>query len=87
MKPARWGDENYEPYYQQCQKALNYAIIDEVDNILIDEARTPLIISGQRSATCAATPRQRHRCAAGRAAKEGTRQVFRDQGEGSTPAT
>ena len=25
---------------------LNYAIIDEVDNILIDEARTPLIISG-----------------------------------------
>jgi len=31
---------------QQCQKALNFAIIDEVDNILIDEARTPLIISG-----------------------------------------
>jgi len=29
------------------QKALNYAIVDEVDNILIDEARTPLIISGQ----------------------------------------
>ena len=27
---------------------LNYAIVDEVDNILIDEARTPLIISGQR---------------------------------------
>jgi len=26
---------------------LNYAIIDEVDNILVDEARTPLIISGQ----------------------------------------
>src|SRR5437773_11638350 len=46
MKPARWGDDNYEPYYQQCQKALNYAIIDEVDNILIDDARTPLIISG-----------------------------------------
>ncbi len=46
MKPARWGDDNYDPYYQQCQKALNYAIIDEVDNILIDEARTPLIISG-----------------------------------------
>src|SRR6516225_9482264 len=47
MKPARWGDNNFDPYYQQCQKALNYAIIDEVDNILIDEARTPLIISGQ----------------------------------------
>ena len=46
MKPARWADNNYEPYYQQVQKALHYAIIDEVDNILIDEARTPLIISG-----------------------------------------
>ncbi|HLB28098.1 MAG TPA: preprotein translocase subunit SecA, partial [Dehalococcoidales bacterium] len=33
----------------QCaQRQLNYAIVDEVDNILIDEARTPLIISGQR---------------------------------------
>jgi preprotein translocase subunit SecA len=31
----------------QCvQRPLNYAIVDEVDNILIDEARTPLIISG-----------------------------------------
>jgi preprotein translocase subunit SecA len=29
------------------QRPLNYAIVDEVDNILIDEARTPLIISGQ----------------------------------------
>ena len=29
------------------QRELHYAIIDEVDNILIDEARTPLIISGQ----------------------------------------
>ncbi len=46
MKPARWADENYPTYLQQCQRALNYAIIDEVDNILIDEARTPLIISG-----------------------------------------
>ncbi|MFO0926626.1 MAG: preprotein translocase subunit SecA [Gemmataceae bacterium] len=47
MKPARWGDPNYLPWQQQVQKALNFAIIDEVDNILIDEARTPLIISGQ----------------------------------------
>jgi preprotein translocase subunit SecA len=47
MKPARWGDNNFDPHFQQVQKALNYAIIDEVDNILIDEARTPLIISGQ----------------------------------------
>ncbi|MCP4365509.1 MAG: preprotein translocase subunit SecA, partial [Planctomycetes bacterium] len=31
---------------EQVQKKLNYAIIDEVDSILIDEARTPLIISG-----------------------------------------
>ena len=31
----------------RVQRELNYAIVDEVDNILIDEARTPLIISGQ----------------------------------------
>ena len=31
----------------QMQKQLNFAIVDEVDSILIDEARTPLIISGQ----------------------------------------
>lgn len=33
------------------QKGLNYAIIDEVDSILIDEARTPLIISGGKAQT------------------------------------
>ena len=32
---------------QMVQRQLNYAIIDETDSILIDEARTPLIISGQ----------------------------------------
>ena len=32
---------------QHVQRELNYAIIDEVDSVLIDEARTPLIISGQ----------------------------------------
>lgn len=32
---------------ERAQKPLNFAIIDEVDSILIDEARTPLIISGQ----------------------------------------
>ncbi len=47
MKPARWGDDRYPPHLQQVQRSLHYAIIDEVDNILIDEARTPLIISGQ----------------------------------------
>ena len=31
----------------RSQRGLNYAIVDEVDSILIDEARTPLIISGQ----------------------------------------
>ena len=47
MKPARFDDEKFDPYFRQCQRIpLNYAIIDEVDNILIDEARTPLIISG-----------------------------------------
>ncbi len=32
---------------QRFQRGLNFAIVDEVDSILIDEARTPLIISGQ----------------------------------------
>jgi preprotein translocase subunit SecA len=32
---------------ERFQRGLNYAIVDEVDSILIDEARTPLIISGQ----------------------------------------
>ena len=32
---------------QLVQRGLNYALIDEVDSVLIDEARTPLIISGQ----------------------------------------
>ncbi|MGJ7614620.1 MULTISPECIES: preprotein translocase subunit SecA [unclassified Variovorax] len=36
----------YEPS-DRVQRVLNYAIVDEVDSILIDEARTPLIISGQ----------------------------------------
>ncbi len=36
----------YEPQ-ERVQRQLNYAIVDEVDSILIDEARTPLIISGQ----------------------------------------
>jgi preprotein translocase subunit SecA len=33
-----------------CQRPLNFAIVDEVDSILIDEARTPLIISGPAEA-------------------------------------
>ncbi|MHB8973247.1 MAG: preprotein translocase subunit SecA [Pirellulaceae bacterium] len=46
MRPARRGDDRYPKYRQQSQGPLHYAIVDEVDNILIDEARTPLIISG-----------------------------------------
>ena len=39
--------DNMKPTREyQCKGELNYAIIDEVDSILIDEARTPLIISG-----------------------------------------
>ena len=34
---------------RMVQRELNFAVVDEVDSILIDEARTPLIISGQGS--------------------------------------
>jgi preprotein translocase subunit SecA len=46
MRPAARDDNRFPKHMQQVQGPLNYAIIDEVDNILIDEARTPLIISG-----------------------------------------
>ena len=46
MRPAARGDDRFPKRMQQSQGRLNYAIVDEVDNILIDEARTPLIISG-----------------------------------------
>ena len=46
MRPAARDDDRYPKHLQQCQGPLHYAVIDEVDNILIDEARTPLIISG-----------------------------------------
>ena len=46
MRYAARDDDRYPKHMQQSQGRLNYAIIDEVDNILIDEARTPLIISG-----------------------------------------
>ena len=40
--------DNMAIYKEQCVlRGLNFAIIDEIDSILIDEARTPLIISGQ----------------------------------------
>jgi len=46
MKQAARDDDRYPKHQQQAQGVLHYAIVDEVDNILIDEARTPLIISG-----------------------------------------
>ena len=41
---------------QKTQKDLNFAIVDEVDSILIDEARTPLIISGATDDDASAYP-------------------------------
>ncbi|QDU55626.1 preprotein translocase subunit SecA [Aeoliella mucimassa] len=46
MRRAARDDDRFAKRDQQAQGHLTYAIIDEVDNILIDEARTPLIISG-----------------------------------------
>ncbi|MCA9215445.1 MAG: SEC-C domain-containing protein, partial [Planctomycetales bacterium] len=46
MRRAAQDDDRFPKHMQQSQGKLNFAIIDEVDNILIDEARTPLIISG-----------------------------------------
>jgi preprotein translocase subunit SecA len=46
MRMAARDDEKFPKREQQAQGPLHYAIIDEVDNILVDEARTPLIISG-----------------------------------------
>jgi preprotein translocase subunit SecA len=46
MRVAARDDDRFPKREQQSQGVLNYAIVDEVDNILIDEARTPLIISG-----------------------------------------
>ena len=46
MRIAARDDDKFPKRDQQAQGVLNYAIVDEVDNILIDEARTPLIISG-----------------------------------------
>jgi preprotein translocase subunit SecA len=46
MRHAARGDSRHPKEMQQVQGHLHYAIIDEVDNILVDEARTPLIISG-----------------------------------------
>ena len=52
--------DNMVTYKEELiQRELNYAIVDEVDSILIDEARTPLIISGRgvdSSSTVRPTP-------------------------------
>ena len=45
------------------QRPLNYALVDEVDSILIDEARTPLIVSGANAVeTSQALPHGRPLC-------------------------
>ena len=49
ITPPMWVDQNGRLMIgeaQPVQRPLSFAIVDEVDNILIDEARTPLIISG-----------------------------------------
>ena len=46
----------------RVQRKLNYAIVDEVDSILIDEARTPLIISGRPKTTPTCTSRSTRSC-------------------------
>jgi len=46
MRIAARDDDRFLKRDQQAQGPLKFAIVDEVDNILIDEARTPLIISG-----------------------------------------
>jgi len=41
----------------RVQRGHHYAIVDEVDSVLVDEARTPLIISGPWSTACSSTTR------------------------------
>ena len=43
------------------QRGHSFAIVDEVDSILVDEARTPLIISGRVADTCPLVPAVRDR--------------------------
>lgn len=47
---------------QMVQRELNYALIDEVDSVLIDEARTPLIISGSGSKSTHLYKAKRYLC-------------------------
>ena len=49
--------DNMVPYKElKVQRGHSFAIVDEVDSILIDEARTPLIISGRPISTSRRTP-------------------------------
>ena len=65
MRMASRGDNRFPAHMQQVQGPLHYAVIDEVDNILIDEARTPLdylrfcsprLRKIYRSRSCGASP-------------------------------
>lgn len=63
---------------QQVQGPLDYAIVDEIDNILIDEARTPLIISGPAHDNLDKYPLRRSHCPSA-----APRRRFRSQGKGT----
>ena len=72
------------------QGRLDYAIVDEVDSILIDEARTPLIISGPAHDDVSALPDGgRRRPVADRASRQQanreTRAAGRDRGADQPP--
>jgi hypothetical protein len=71
---------------QRVQRERYFAIVDEVDNILIDEARTPLIISGQARSRRTCTSRSPASCraeGAPRGRRGGRRLLHRPQGPAS----
>ncbi len=47
---------------QLVQRSLHFAIVDEIDSILIDEARTPLIISGSANTSSDLYKKSRYIC-------------------------
>ena len=76
--------DNMKPSLEYCvQRELHYAIVDEVDSILIDEARTPLIISGPVRGEHRALPRREPGDPAAHARHQGRRQErhARDTGD------
>ena len=68
---------------ERFQRGLNYAIVDEVDSILIDEARTPLIISGQAEDSTELY-RQDQRCSSRSSSRRRTRRARATTGSTSS---